>query len=103
MLDVSDGLARDARRLAEASGVALDFHGSAFGDDPMTALAGAEDHGLLATFPAGAVPPEPFQVVGSVVAGGGGAAVRAGLLTLDGEPVDTGGWDPYSGWDGIAG
>ena len=54
MLDVSDGLARDARRIAEASGVDLDFDGAALGPDLRVALAGAEDHGLLATFPAGA-------------------------------------------------
>ncbi|MUN08538.1 thiamine-phosphate kinase [Agromyces luteolus] len=96
MLDVSDGLARDARRLAEASAVGLDFHAGALGPDPLTAMAGAEDHGLLATFPAGTTPPEPFEVVG-VVNG------DAGRLTLDGEPVDTSGWDPYSGWDGGTG
>ncbi|WP_400999174.1 thiamine-phosphate kinase [Agromyces sp. GXQ0307] len=96
MLDVSDGLARDARRLAEASGVGLDFRADALGADPTTALAGAEDHGLLATFPPGTVPPAPFEVIG-VVNG------DAGRLTLDGAPVDTTGWDPYSGWDGAAG
>ncbi|GAA2025706.1 thiamine-phosphate kinase [Agromyces tropicus] len=96
MLDVSDGLARDARRLAEASGVGLAFRRDALGDDPMTALAGAEDHGLLAAFPPGTVPPRPFEVIG-VVDG------HAGRLTLDGEPVDTSGWDPYTGWDGGAG
>ncbi|WP_353828251.1 thiamine-phosphate kinase [Agromyces sp. SYSU T0242] len=96
MLDVSDGLARDARRLADASAVGLDFAAAALGTDPITALAGAEDHGLLATFPPGTVPPAPFEVIGTV----GGAA---GRLTLDGAPVDTSGWDPYSGWDGGAG
>ncbi|RZS65996.1 thiamine-phosphate kinase [Agromyces ramosus] len=96
MLDVSDGLARDARRIAEASGVDLDFVGAALGPDLRVALAGAEDHGLLATFPAGASVPEPFEVVGSVVAGTGGVLV-------DGRPVGSDGWDPYSGWDGRAG
>ena len=96
MLDVSDGLARDARRIAEASGVDLDFVGAALGPDLRVALAGAEDHGLLATFPAGAPVPAPFEVVGSVVAGDGGVLV-------DGRPVGADGWDPYSGWDGRAG
>ena len=96
MLDVSDGLARDARRLAEASGVGIEFRAAALGPDPLTALAGAEDHGLLAAFPAEVAPPHPFEVVG--VANG-----DAGVLTVDGEPVDTSGWDPYAGWDGVTG
>lgn len=96
MIDVSDGLARDARRIAEASRVDLDFVGAALGPDLRVALAGAEDHGLLATFPAGASVPEPFEVVGGVVAGTGGVLV-------DGRPVGSDGWDPYSGWDGRAG
>lgn len=96
MLDVSDGLARDARRMAEASGVGIDFHRAALGADPLTALAGAEDHGLLAAFPPGVVPPHPFEVIGT-------ANADAGSLTLDGAPVDTSGWDPYAGWDGVSG
>jgi thiamine-monophosphate kinase len=96
MLDVSDGLARDARRIAEASGVGIDFRSGALGIDPLTALAGAEDHGLLAAFPADVAPPHPFEVVGV-------ANDDAGSLTLDGEPVDTSGWDPYAGWDGATG
>ncbi|MBM7505079.1 thiamine-phosphate kinase [Agromyces aurantiacus] len=96
MLDVSDGLARDARRLAEASAVGIDFRRGALGADPLTALAGAEDHGLLAAFPPGVVPPHPFEAIGT-------ANADAGRLTLDGEPVDTSGWDPYAGWDGVEG
>jgi thiamine-monophosphate kinase len=96
MLDVSDGLARDARRIAEASRVGIDFRAAALGPDPLTALAGAEDHGMLAAFPPDVAPPHPFEVIG--VANG-----DAGVLTLDGEPVDTSGWDPYAGWDGATG
>ena len=96
MLDVSDGLARDARRMAEDSGVGIDFRRDALGADPLTALAGAEDHGLLAAFPSDAAPPHPFEVIGT-------ATADAGRLTLDGEPVDTRGWDPYAGWDGVSG
>ncbi|MCD5346840.1 thiamine-phosphate kinase [Agromyces sp. H3Y2-19a] len=96
MLDVSDGLARDARRLAEASGVGLDFERKALGPDVRLALAGAEDHGLLATFPPGAALPAPFQAIGRVVD-------APGAILLDGGPVDADGWDPYSGWDGAAG
>ncbi len=53
MLDVSDGLLLDASRLAAASGVGIDL------DEPEhpLALAGGEDHALLATFPAGAALP----------------------------------------------
>ena len=80
MLDVSDGLARDARRLAEASGVGLDFDSAALGADVRLALAGAEDHGLLATFPPHAVLPAEFEPIGRVVD-------AAGRLFVDAEPV----------------
>lgn len=96
MLDVSDGLARDAQRIAEASGIGIDFRSAALGPDPLTALAGAEDHGLLAAFPPDVPPPHPFEVIGV-------ATAEAGVLTLDGAPVDTAGWDPYAGWDGVGG
>lgn len=90
MLDVSDGLARDAARIAEASGVELALAGLT-----QIELHGAEDHGLLATFPPGVALPGGFRAIGNVVAGAG--------VTLDGHPVDASGWDPYAGWDGGAG
>lgn len=96
MLDVSDGLARDARRIALASGVGLDFSSAALGPDVRLALAGAEDHGLLATFPPGTALPEPFERIGSVTD-------AAGALLLDGVAIGADGWDPYSGWDGRTG
>ncbi|WP_350349627.1 thiamine-phosphate kinase [Agromyces sp. G08B096] len=96
MLDVSDGLARDALRIAKASGVDLDFDSASLGPDVRVALAGAEDHGLLATFPAGSALPEPFEAIGRVLEGDGG-------IRVDGAPADALGWDPYSGWDGGAG
>ena len=94
MLDLSDGLALDARRIASASGVALDFASTAIGS--REALDGGEDHSLLATFPAGAPLPGGFRVIGAVVAGSG--------VLVDGAAYESrGGWDPYEGWDGRAG
>lgn len=96
MLDLSDGLALDARRLANASGVAIRFDSSLLGDDVQTALAGGEDHSLLATFPAGTVLPEPFRRIGIVEAGGG--------VHVDDAPyLGAGGWDPYRDWNDQAG
>lgn len=96
MLDVSDGLALDASRIARASGVALDITAAALGEHPEAALHGGEDHALLATFPAGTALPKPFRAIGLVREG-------AGVL-LDGNPVDPSrGWDPYAQWDGQAG
>lgn len=103
MLDVSDGLSLDAARLARASGVALDLdpallvagfgqqHGEAV---PLAAmLAGGEDHGLLATFPAQARAqlPEGFRVIGAVVPQQGD-----GPLLVGGVATEPRGWDPYA-------
>jgi thiamine-monophosphate kinase len=111
LMDVSDGLLRDAGRLARASGVRIDL------DDPATALAadlaavapvatalgggqtaalewvltGGEDHGLLATFPPTSALPSPFRRIGLVVAG-----------SDDGAPVLVAGSPPAVasvGWD----
>lgn len=95
MMDVSDGLALDSRRLAEASGVVLDLSASHVGS-PL-ALTGGEDHALLATFPPDVPLPTGFRVLGRVVAGEPGVHV-------DGRPFDPrGGWDPYADWDGGVG
>ena len=94
MLDLSDGLALDARRLAKASGVALDLDPGAIGS--REALDGGEDHSLLATFPADAALPDGFRVIGRVVTGEG--------VLVSGQPYESaGGWDPYTGWNGAAG
>ena len=86
MLDVSDGLAIDARRIATASGVRLDILFAAL--ESPTSLEGGEAHALLATFPADAALPRGFRVIGRVEAGDG--------VRVDGVPYDErGGWDPY--------
>jgi thiamine-monophosphate kinase len=105
MLDVSDGLLRDAGRIAEASAVVVDLSAaqldrhleplrpvaSALGVDPWEwVLSGGEDHGLLATFAPGAVPAS-FSVVGVVREPTPGAAVL-----LDGHRPGTAlGWDHF--------
>ncbi|HWS50148.1 MAG TPA: thiamine-phosphate kinase [Microbacterium sp.] len=96
MMDVSDGLALDARRLAVASDVTIALDGDLLGDDRERALAGGEDHALLATFPDGVLPPG-FRIVGTVLVAG------EERLTCDGRPVDVGGWDPYRDWDSAVG
>jgi len=93
MLDVSDGLAIDAGRLARASGVGIDFESATLGAQPELALNGGEDHGLLATFPPDAPLPEGFRRLGLVTD-------QAGTVLVDGRPHTQGGWDPYRGWDG---
>jgi thiamine-monophosphate kinase len=93
MMDVSDGLALDARRMATASGVSIDLCAAALGSDIAGALLGGEDHALLACFPHADVP-EGFRRIGAVRADAGAP------LLVDGEPfVDRGGWDPYADWD----
>ena len=106
MIDISDGLLRDARRVAEASGVVLDLDpaalapasdllaaASALGDEGLAfgwVLSGGEDHALLACFPPGAAVPAPFRPIGEVRARGEagiGTAGEAGVL-LAGRPYD---------------
>ncbi|MFD5214701.1 thiamine-phosphate kinase [Microbacterium sp. NPDC058345] len=101
MMDVSDGLGLDAARMADASGVTLALDGSAldalvFAGDRARGVAGGEDHGLLATFPAGVLPPG-FRALGVVTERG-----VAGVL-VDGDPIADAGWDPYRDWDATAG
>ena len=85
MIDTSDGLLRDAARIARASGVTLDLDPDRLDPDRLHpdpalleaarrlggsardwVLAGGEDHALLACFPPGTVVPGPFRIVGTV-------------------------------------
>lgn len=95
MMDVSDGLLIDARRLAEASGVALTIDIEsvplALSDlDPLEAATAGDDYELLFTLPAGAAPPVPATCIGAASAGNGLT------LTVGGAPVPLPGKLGYS-------
>lgn len=108
MLDVSDGLSLDARRLANSSNVALQLKSSALqgfaavleqaaqsmqardsvARDPMEwVLHGGEDHSFLVTLATGEVP-TGFKVIGAVSDGSG--------VFLDGKQLESRGWDSVS-------
>jgi thiamine-monophosphate kinase len=103
MLDVSDGLVRDAGRIARASGVAIDLDAALMEQDVAAlaaavgeedarrcVLTGGEEHALLACFPAGTTLPVRWRPLGTVVPG-------AGVL-VDGAPQGQGGgWDHFGG------
>lgn len=114
MIDVSDGLSRDAGRIAAASGVVLDLDREAlvrgFCTDEPVALAlgpdegleqvlhGGEEHSLLATFPADA--PLTFDADCRWVAVGRVRACADGErpgVTLGGAPLVTRAWDHFAG------
>ncbi|WP_026549988.1 thiamine-phosphate kinase [Arthrobacter sp. Br18] len=104
MLDVSDGLVRDARRIAEASGVAIDLDPEALRPfaaplleaaqllqaDPLSwVLGGGEDHGLLATFGRTVTLPNGFTAIGSVLAG-------TPRVTYGSQAPASSGWDHFA-------
>ncbi|WP_457974484.1 thiamine-phosphate kinase [Arthrobacter sp. D1-17] len=108
MMDISDGLVRDGARLARASNVVLDLDvpslrllaaplqsaGLLLKADPLAwVLGGGEDHGLLATFPAGVQLPPGFTGIGSVQARG---TTEAAGVTVAGRPADSVGWDHFA-------
>ena len=100
MMDVSDGLLLDARRMSDASGVTIAIDSQLLTGgataDLGAMLSGGEDHALLATFPGDV--PASFRRIGTVVA-------RAAVpVTVDGSaPSGRDGWDPYRDWDAITG
>lgn len=76
MMDVSDGLLIDARRLAEASGVAIAIDLDAVplawpGLDPIEAATAGDDYELLFTLPAGVTPPVSATRIGIARMGSG--------------------------------
>jgi len=111
MMDVSDSLALDANRLANASSVSIELERSKLegyaavlelasqsmtarddlARDPMDwVLYGGEDHSLLATFPQGVEIPRGFKVIGKVIE-------RQGVpVLLGGAPLEPKGWDSVS-------
>ncbi|MCQ9163183.1 MULTISPECIES: thiamine-phosphate kinase [unclassified Arthrobacter] len=112
MMDISDGLLRDAGRLAAASGTGLDLAGvvlekladglaecaQALGTDPLQwVLSGGEDHGLLSTFPANVALPSGFIGIGSIVSAGDGQPA----VTIDGRNFKSV-VDGAVGWDHFA-
>jgi thiamine-monophosphate kinase len=98
LMDVSDGLALDAHRMAIASGVTLALDAGALGPDAARVLTGGEDHALLATFGPDRALPEGFRVLGRVVAAGDEPVLVGGAA-----PSGRGGWDPYRDWDATRG
>jgi len=108
MIDVSDGLLGDLRRVAEASQIALEVDVSALdvsgpladaaaalGRDPLEwVLTGGEDHALAATFPPDVPLPAGWLAVGNAVAG-------APRVTVAGLPPGAyegpGGWRHFTG------
>jgi thiamine-monophosphate kinase len=108
MIDTSDGLLRDAGRLATASGVVLDLDPGALRPDPDLVraaellgnpaqapgwvLTGGEDHALLATFAPDGVPPG-FVPVGRVLAPGSLSEAEAGEVLVGGRR-----WAGSTGW-----
>jgi len=102
MLDISDGLGRDAGRIARASKVAIVLDETLLAGDVeqlrqvvgpedawRSVTEGGEEHSLLACFPAGAGLPDGWRRIGDVLAGSG--------VLLRGLPVDRGGWDHFGG------
>jgi len=107
LIDVSDGLVRDATRLARASGVVLHLRTAALppGDDLHAVaaelhadaqewvLTSGEEHAMLACLPATSPLPDGFVVVGRVLAPATGET--PGVTVDELRRDDAGGWTHY--------
>ncbi|BDD81877.1 thiamine-monophosphate kinase [Tsukamurella pulmonis] len=108
LTDVSDGLLRDARALAKASGVRIELDGARLapdadlvacaaalgGDAEHWVRTGGEDHALLATFPPGVDIPPEWRPLGVALEPG---ALPAGTVTVDGDAGPAaGGWNTFT-------
>lgn len=106
MLDVSDGLAKDASRIAKASVVSIQIDplmlqgfeavleeaARAIGaSESDWVLFGGEDHALLATFPPNAELPREFKPIGVVL------KQSATPVSLGANPLPERGWDSVTG------
>ncbi|WP_062204603.1 thiamine-phosphate kinase [Demequina salsinemoris] len=103
MMDISDGLLRDAGRIARASEVGISIDSSAVPVHPAAsvaaaalgvsaldfALTGGEDHALLAVFPSASSVPPGWEAVGTVTDEFAGVRV-------DGAVPEALGWDHFS-------
>jgi thiamine-monophosphate kinase len=95
MIDLSDGIATDAGRLARASGtgavVELERLPRGPGATVEQAATGGEDYELLVALPPGVEPPVPVTVVGRLTE-------ERELLLVDaaGAPVELRGWDHFA-------
>ena len=116
MIDVSDGLLRDAGRVARASGVVVDLDpralqesvtelaaaGRAAGVDPWRwVLTGGEDHGLLAVIPRDVQVPAGMRAIGSCAPADRRPEESVGnAVTIAGQnPEQWLGYDVGEGWD----
>ena len=100
MMDISDGLAIDIRRIAQASKVSIDIHAARLPIDPLCAqfgnpfdiaLYGGEDYVLLFTAPSDQIPPIG-QCIGEVKP----LSSQPFDVTLDGAPLTKDGFDHYT-------
>lgn len=98
MLDVSDGLALDAARIARASGVRITLDAAAVasaaeGAPLEAALHAGEDHALLLAVPRGTA--MPAELGGHAVRRIGAVEAGEPSVQLSGSPLPPRGWDPY--------